>query len=1059
MVVRRECPEVSVECEKFKVKALIDTGSEVSAIDEELFRKMGEEGIKLPIYPMNKCFLICANNKRTNPITKQTLVTVKIGNREVEVVCLVVKNLIRELILGTDWLTDAGAVIDFRRKRVQFYDHKSEVGEVGFPACALAIKGDEKESEFVVCERELEKTVSCLTHLSAEEKQSLLAVLWKHRDVFSDKPGLAKDFVHRIRVVDDSPYVMKSYPIPHAYESQVDEQINVMIKEGIIKKAPSPYINPLVVVAKSNNKVRLCVDARKLNRVTIPEHDEPPRVDELLRKFHGTKFFSTTDCTSAYWQMRLHPNDQKYTAFIYKSVSYVFQRVPYGLKNSGAAMIRCLDAIVGPEARSFATIYVDDLLISSPTFDKHLEHLEYLFKRFKAANVTLKLSKSKFCRLNVPFVGHILTPEGVKADEEKIAAVQRASAPKNIKQLRSFLGLCNYYARFCHGYAHVIAPLRFLLKKGVSWKWTPAHQASFENVKKKFLETVMIQYPDFTKPMFLQTDSSGYGIGAVLFQKDNEMREKVIAFISRALKGSELSYTTTEKEALAVVWALQKLRTTILGSDLTILTDHKALTFLLKCKLNNSRLTRWTLALQEYDFKIEYCTGKENVVPDWLSRTIPEVQNEGRAACEDYMVALIDPGVMEFPRGGILNLSMLQVGDIHVGRIHRRMTNVMDRNDPEYDEVSRLAAKCRLIDNIVYKRLGRTREEYKVWVPRILWDDLVWHAHTKYGHCGVSKVVWWLHEKYYWPKMGRYVRMMLRSCDLCQRVKHPNRSYEGPMANIIPIGPKDLYAVDIYGALPKGRKGNKYIFVIIDVFTKFVQVYPLTKPTSRNCLRVLFNAYFPLCGVPRRILSDHGSQFTSREWKEELGKRGVQVIYSSIRRPQTNPSERIMRELSRLFRTFCSENHTQWVELVPWVNKWFNELCHESTGLTPVEAHFGHKPSRDDDGLINIPGQAAESRENLTRMVLRKLDEAGKKRKQKQKGKTYSFCVGDRVLLKSPRPSDTRQKLFHKFFHLYTGPFRISRFAGPNACYLEDDTRGEIGIYNFGNLKVYHEPI
>ena len=1051
---KRECPEIVVSCRDIRIPALIDTGSEISAIDEEFFERLLAENPRLPVFPMKKCYIVGATKGKSRPITKQAMVDITIGTREVEVVCLVVKNLIREVILGADWLTEVGAVIDFDSMKVRLFARKKDQISKSFPLINVETNV-EKRVGSIATRGEIEDTISGLTHLSAEEQSSLSSLLVKHQEVFSEKPGLAKGFVHRIRLSEEKPFALKSYPIPHVYESQVDLQIEDMLKNGIIRKAPSPYVNPIVIVKKADGRVRLCIDARKLNSLTIPEHDEPPRIDELLRKFYGKKFFSTTDFTSAYWQMKLHPSDQKYTAFLYKSISYVFQRVPYGLKNSGAAMVRCLDNIIGPDAASFVTVYVDDLLVASDTFDSHLEQLEILFKRFKDANVTLNFLKSRFCRLQVPFVGYIITPQGVIADEEKISAVQRAPPPRNVKQLRSFLGLCNYYARFCEGYAHLIVPLLPLLKKGESWKWTRVHQNAFEEIKSKFLYTVMLHYPDFLRPMYLQTDSSDYGLGAVLFQRDEAGHDQVVAFISRTLKGSELAYTTTEKEALAVVWALQKLRTIILGSELTIFTDHKALTFLTKCNLNNSRLTRWVLAIQGYSFKIEHCPGKRNIVPDWLSRTFPDGPLNDSKGNGNFIMAVVNIEVAEFPEEMLKNLSQFQQRDNYLGKLYRYLTHSMPSTEPDFRKLERVARNTRLVRNIIHKVMSRTNNHLKIWVPEVICRKLVWYAHTKHGHCGASKVLGWLKEKYFWVKMGRFVRALVKTCDLCQRTKYPNRNFEGPMVNIIPVSPRDLYAVDIYGPLPKGRKRNKYLFVVIDVFSKYVQAYPMTKPTSKNCLRALLNAYFPLCGKPKRVLSDHGSQFTSRQWKDQLSELEIQVIYSSVRRPQTNPSERVMRELSRVFRTYCSENHGSWVELTPWINKWFNEIVHESTGLTPMEVHFGRKPPREDDNIVEISDRTGRSLEEVTRLVLGRLDEAGRKRKSRQKGKTHSFRVNDQVLLRTPRPSDARANLFHKFFHLYTGPFRITKMSGPNACHLEDKSRRHIGIYNFGNLRPY----
>ncbi|KAG8228940.1 hypothetical protein J437_LFUL011566, partial [Ladona fulva] len=198
------------------------------------------------------------------------------------------------------------------------------------------------------------------------------------------------------------------------------------------------------------------------------------------------------------------------------------------------------------------------------------------------------------------------------------------------------------------------------------------------------------------------------------------------------------------------------------------------------------------------------------------------------------------------------------------------------------------------------------------------------------------------------------------------------------MENIIPSRPGELYAVDIYGPLPRSKYRNRYVLVVIDVFSKYVNVYPLTRPTAKNCLRVLKTGFFKLCGLPKKILSDHGTQFTGSLWRRELTELGVGTVFSSIRHPQSNPSERVMRELSRVFRTYCSEKHTEWLKLIPWINVWFNEVAHESTGITPTEVHFGRKPNRCDDEHVQPAERAAMPHDHIIRLAAENLVKAGR---------------------------------------------------------------------------------
>jgi hypothetical protein len=592
-----------------------------------------------------------------------------------------------------------------------------------------------------------------------------------------------------------------------------------------------------------------------------------------------------------------------------------------------------------------------------------------------------------------------------------------------------------------------------LLKKGSKWEWTEEHEKSFNDTKELFINSVVISHPDFTKRMFLQTDSSDHGLGAVLSQRNETGEERVISLISRTLRSPEFLYSTTEKEMLAIVWALQKLREFLLGREFTIITDHKSLTFLNRCHLRNSRMIRWALWIEEFSFEIEHREGKGNIVPDWLSRhPCGDGELPGRNDA-DYMVATIELGIAETPWRGVNELQRAQLEDPRIAPVARFLRGDLTRDHPEFRNIVRRADRFRCHQGIVCVRVGRAAE-FRVWVPSSHVEKLVRHIHTGYAHFGAQKVAMIAREKFFWKNMGKQIRSIIRSCDVCQRTKHPNRNYSGQMQNIIPSQPREVCALDLFGPLPKARGGNKFILVAVDVFSKFVQVYPLNKPTSKNCL-YHFEKYIAKCGKPQRVLTDHGTQFTSDTWREKLREWDIRVGYSSIRHPQSNPSERIMRELSRLFRVYCAQRHTSWPELLPDINKWLNEIPHDSTGMSPYEAHFGVKPKprfKIDGGE---EGENVLPRDNIQLIVLDNLRRSGGKRRRAQKKSGYTFDQGDEVLLRFPRASDTISGLFHKFFPLFKGPYTIRKIVAKNACELVDEQGEMVGVYNFFNLIPY----
>ena len=259
--------------------------------------------------------------------------------------------------------------------------------------------------------------------------------------------------------------------------------------------------------------------------------------------------------------MRIRKSDQKYTGFKFEGTTFVFARVPFGLKNSSAALVRCLGEIIQNKYQDNVTIYVDDVIIATKTFERHVEILKSLFQLFIDNNVVLNIEKSNFCVEKVKFLGYEINSQGVKMCKENIEQIEKMPRPKNIKQLRGFLGALGYYNRFFKNYANSVGPLYELLKKNKKWEWTAEHEAVFRNVKEKFKKAIMLSHPDFDQRFHIQTDSSGFGLGAILYQKDEESgEEKIIALASRILQGPEKAYSTTLKEALAIIFALEKFR-------------------------------------------------------------------------------------------------------------------------------------------------------------------------------------------------------------------------------------------------------------------------------------------------------------------------------------------------------------------------------------------------------------------------------------------------------------------------------------------------------------------
>lgn len=396
----------------------------------------------------------------------------------------------------------------------------------------------------------------------------------------------------------------QSRQIPFSLRAAVRKEINQMIYDGIIEVSSSPHVNPLVIVSREGKTPRICLDARKVNEITIADSERERPTEELLQRFHGAKFMTSLDLTSAFLQIELDEGCRKYTAFLFESKQCQFKRVPFGLKNSLCALLRALRTIFDGTSSHFLVNYVDDLLIYSNNYRDHLEHLDTVLSKLTEAGFTINVTKCKFGQPEVKFLGHIINEHGVVPDPGRMTAMLNYPAPKNHKELRRFLGICNYHYRFIINYASYVAPLLPSLKKGNRWKWDEHKQVAFETLRLQFANSIQLMHPNEGDPFSVYTDASSYAIAAILTQAGSDGSQRIISTASRVLSATERRYTTCEQELLAVVYALQKFRIYVWGRTITIYSDNKALSFLKRCILTSNRVSRWILQLQEYDYRI-----------------------------------------------------------------------------------------------------------------------------------------------------------------------------------------------------------------------------------------------------------------------------------------------------------------------------------------------------------------------------------------------------------------------------------------------------------------------
>jgi hypothetical protein len=460
------------------------------------------------------------------------------------------------------------------------------------------------------------------------ERGKIGELLMQFPDVFADnpkKPTQTDKTTHSIITGDAAPIKLPPYRNARVDDAAIEKEIAQLLEHDLIRVSNSPWSAPVVMVMKKTGEKRFCVDYRKLNAVT-KKHSYPlPQVTDLIDSL-GTKegkkkYYSQLDLASAYWSVKVNEEDREKTAFVTKQGLFEWKVMPFGLCNAPATFQRLMDALFGSAKFKYVVVYFDDIVVFSDSFEEHLQHLRSVFRILSDAGLQAKLSKCKFGLSEVSFLGFIIGGDGVKPDPATVRAVADYRVPRNVSEVRAFLGLCSFYRCFILGFAAIANPLNRLTGKDVEFNWDSSAQSAFNQLKSALIKAPILATPDFGKPFILTTDASKFAIGAVLSQFKDGM-ERVIRFASRTMGPAERNYSVTEKECLAIVWAIGMFRSYLLGVPFKIITDHKPLESLPKLKLDDpyGRLARWALKLQHYDYTVVYTKGSGNTNADALSR-------------------------------------------------------------------------------------------------------------------------------------------------------------------------------------------------------------------------------------------------------------------------------------------------------------------------------------------------------------------------------------------------------------------------------------------------------
>lgn len=455
--------------------------------------------------------------------------------------------------------------------------------------------------------------------LDDEKKKELLQLLKEYGDIFSDIPGRTNLAEHEIKLTSNIPVKSKAYPTPYGLQKEIDKEIDMMLKSDIIERSDAAYAAPLVVVKKADGTNRLCCNYKQLNQITVFDPEPMMANEDVFNKLSGSKVYSKFDFCKGYWQIPVAENSRDLTTFVCANGLYKFKMMPFGLVNSASSYNRMMRKLL--EKLNNLESYVDDVLAHTCNWKDHMTTLRRFFDRVRKANLTLKPKKCQIGYTEIDFLGHTITDERIKPKEESIDKIVNMPKPMNKKQIRSFLGAVNYYRRFIPNCASLMQPLTDLTKKNAKTvvTWNEELEIAFNELKNALANKPILKLPDVEREFTVRTDASNKAVGCVLLQNYEGVMHPV-AYASKKLTDREKRYAVEEKEALALIWGVQKFNRYLYGKEFTMETDHLGLQYLKTGNVRNARVMRWSLALQEYKFRVRYIKGSENGMADYLSR-------------------------------------------------------------------------------------------------------------------------------------------------------------------------------------------------------------------------------------------------------------------------------------------------------------------------------------------------------------------------------------------------------------------------------------------------------
>ena len=728
----------------------------------------------------------------------------------------------------------------------------------------------------------------------------------------------------------------------------IQEWTKEMVEAGIIRPSNSAFSAPTFCVKKPVGW-RIVHDYRRLNAATVIPAIPMPRKEDTFDAMSKGYWFSCMDLLSGYYQVKLREADIPVTAFSTPDGLYEYLVTPMGLSGSPGTFNRLLQKIF-KDLKDVCRVYFDDMYIFTEDQDvkQHVEALDRVLQRCEQQKLYIKLSKCQFCVPEIPCLGDFIGRNGIRMDPDKVKIIKEWHIPKTKRQMESFLGTTIYVSRFCNKYAQFAGPLYEALK-GKRQREPIALNARqlrcFQDLKKQLSSPPVLGLPNFDKMFHIRMDASNFAVGGVLFQKEGDL-EKPIAFTGRKMKAAELNYPVRQQELLAIMHALKVWRTYLIDKPFMVETDHKSIETILTQKTANRRIARWFNALAEFQPKFIWIPGESNKVADALSRRPDFHQKAATVSFQELIDAAKDIEVVAtiYEKSIKEELKSSYEKDNNIceilKNIRKGLSNVKTKNINRY-----------FVDNdfLYYKTMED--EQSRLVIPnnedlinRIIYEH---HDTETMGHPGYYRTYINIRKNYYWKNMEKTILRYVNTCEKCQRNKARQTKNPGLLQPLeIPSGRWKDITMDFMVALPKTKNGFDSIMVMVDRMTKRSIFVPIRMDnTTEEIVKKFMDHYFKNHGIPKTIVTDRDSKFTSKFWTVFIKLLGTQHNLSSAFRPQTDgQSERTNRFIQDYLRGLVNPFQDDWDEYISLAEFAYNSRFHSTIGMSPFEANIGYKP-------------------------------------------------------------------------------------------------------------------